>query len=147
MRLGTCGLQHATDDSQRKPCNVTRCIHGTWQRTACTTCDTGHWGGHPKMNKRQRAFDTIQRTACADDTQGTTCKAPQENVQQTPRNMQRATGEMQQTTRIMHHTTSRRHAPCSGQYTANSKRPATRNMQHAPRSEQQMACGATCSTQ
>ncbi len=156
MRDGTgnetrCDWERATCNMQRTTRNAEHatCRDATWDRrqTAHTTRHRGTGAGGRKRTRGNVHSTGSNGQRAADDTQGTTCKAPQENVQQTPRNLQHATGKMQQTTRIMHPTTSRRHAPCSGQYTANSKRPATRNMQHAPSSEQQTACNATCSTQ
>ena len=88
----------------------------------------GHWGGRPKTDKRQRSRHDPKNSNAADDTQGTTRMAPQENVQQTPRHMQRATGKMQRTTRSVQ------------QKTAGNMRHAVDDMQHVTNSVQRAAC-------
>ena len=125
MRLGTCVMQHATDDSQNM--YQTRCDVG--QATDITHQATlGTGAGHRKTDKSQRAADTIRQTAMPQTTQGTTCKTPPETVQQTPRHMQRATGKMQRTTRNVQ------------QKPAGNMRHAVDDMQHVTNSVQRAAC-------
>jgi hypothetical protein len=55
-----------------------------------TPRDLGHWGGQQENGQEAPCSRHEPRNSnTADDTQGTTCMAPQENVQQAPRNVRR----------------------------------------------------------
>ncbi len=84
---GTCVMQHATDDSHRRTCTSR---DATWDQATDSAhyATPGHWGGQQENGQEATCIrhDPTDSNA-ADDTQGTTCKAPLENVQQKPRNM------------------------------------------------------------
>jgi hypothetical protein len=155
-----CNVQHATDDSQRSTCNVTRCdVERAIDNAHHAT--PGHWAGNRKQgtDNGERGTDTVQRSALPQATQATTCKTALDDVQHgtiyTPDDMQHATGKMHLTTRSVQQTTTTQHAACSGKYAANNKRHATR-MHRATGNKRQTSsnmqrttttCNATCSMQ
>jgi hypothetical protein len=127
-------MQQTTGDSQRIPCNVTRCDvgqatgsarHAAWDTAASNRNQTTQRENVRHATNKGHA-DTIPRAAC--------CRRPLEHVQHatmhTTDDMQHATGKMHLTTCSVKQKTSRQHAACSGQHAANNKQ-AARNGQRA----------------
>jgi hypothetical protein len=129
-------------------CNVTRCDVGQATDSAHhATGDTGAGNRQQTTDNRQRAADTIRRTAMLqttrerDHVQDTTGKCATDNMQRGICDGENATDDTQHATH-MQHTTSRQHAPCSGQYAANNN-DVQRARQHATDNRQrgqQAAC-------
>jgi hypothetical protein len=132
-------VQHATDESQRSTCNVTRCDvgPGDGQRTPC---DTGALGRateirpHATENVRHAAkkghADTIQRPAMPQTTTG---KWATDNRRHATCIGENAADDMQ-------YATGKMHAACNSQHLGNMRLHC--GMQRAICSEQPTTCNA-----